>query len=73
MPRCGAVADHPVEDARGESDPLGPTRAALGSERVLPLALAATSDWLGRLLMDLPGKGCGRDLLDRESALVVEG
>ena len=42
---------------------LGPTRDALESERALPLAPALTRHWLGRLLKNLSGKGCGRDLL----------
>ena len=55
-----------------ESDLLGPTRAPPESECVLPLALALTRHWLGRLLQNVSGNGCGRGLLDRQSALLEE-
>ena len=65
-PRRGTVAGLPAMDGPRESDPLGPTRAALASECVLPLALALTSHRLGRLLENLSDKGFGRDFCDWE-------
>ena len=53
-------------DGPRESDLVGPTRAALASECVLPLALAVTSHRLGRLLENLSDKGFGRDFRDWE-------
>ena len=71
-PRRSAGADLPSVDRSTECGLLGPARAPPESEHVLPLALALTRHWLGRLLKNLSGNGCGRGLLDRELAPVEE-
>ena len=68
--RSTAVDDHPAEEVPTESDPLGPMRAPIKSACVLPIARAVTNHRLWRLLKDVSGKGCGCNLLDRESALL---